>query len=134
MIICLKPLCRNWTGYNEHNCILIWTHTVQIHLYTQLVFQSYIFWTLHQSLIFDSGTQLLRALENGVSAYPKLEGRFPQVSGVSFGFNPNKPPGKRVIASSVKVHGYPVRLDHVRTNVHMYSVIYIFFKNWLTQI
>ena len=28
-----------------------------------------------------TGTQLLSALENGVSQYPKLEGRFPQVSG-----------------------------------------------------
>jgi hypothetical protein len=26
-----------------------------------------------------SGAQLLEALENGVSMYPKLEGRFPQV-------------------------------------------------------
>jgi hypothetical protein len=31
-----------------------------------------------------TGQQLLEALENGVSQYPKLEGRFPCVSGVKF--------------------------------------------------
>ena len=31
-----------------------------------------------------TGSQLLEALENGVSKYPELEGRFPQLSGVSF--------------------------------------------------
>ena len=31
-----------------------------------------------------SGNQLHEALENGVSQYPKLEGRFPCVSGCDF--------------------------------------------------
>lgn len=39
---------------------------------------------------------MLEALENSVSMYPKLEGRFPQVAGINFGFDPNQPPGKRV--------------------------------------
>eukprot|EP01047_Picozoa_sp_COSAG01_P099208 COSAG01_NODE_29267_length_641_cov_1.376384_1_plen_94_part_10 len=43
-----------------------------------------------------SGTQLHRALENGVSQYPKLEGRFPCVSGVRFSFDPALPPNARV--------------------------------------
>lgn len=58
-----------------------------------------------------SGRQLITALENGVSQYPKKEGRFPQVAGVSFGFNPTRPPGNRVAVSSVCVQGEPVRLD-----------------------
>lgn len=33
-----------------------------------------------------NGEQVHRALENGVSQYPKLEGRFPQVSGLRFSF------------------------------------------------
>lgn len=33
-----------------------------------------------------NGEQVHRALENGVSQYPKLEGRFPQVAGISFSF------------------------------------------------
>lgn len=43
-----------------------------------------------------SGKCLKAAVENSVSAYPKLEGRFPQVSGISFAFDPNKDPGQRV--------------------------------------
>ena len=43
------------------------------------------------------------ALENGVSSYPKLEGRFPQVAGLSFGFDPEKPPYSRVDPLFVRV-------------------------------
>lgn len=38
----------------------------------------------------------MSALENGVSQYPKLEGRFPQISGLKFAFNPKLPIGSRV--------------------------------------
>ncbi|GBN78831.1 Trifunctional nucleotide phosphoesterase protein YfkN [Araneus ventricosus] len=50
-----------------------------------------------------SGEQLHKALENGVSQYPKLEGRFPQVSGMTFAFDPTKPPGKRVDPQYIKI-------------------------------
>ena len=49
------------------------------------------------------GDQLHQALENGVSQWPKLEGRFPQVSGITFAFDPSKPPGHRVDPDYVKV-------------------------------
>lgn len=42
-------------------------------------------------------------LENGVSMYPKLEGRFPQVAGVSFGFDCRKPVGCRVDPDLVRI-------------------------------
>ncbi|GAB4813881.1 hypothetical protein N2152v2_000927 [Parachlorella kessleri] len=58
-----------------------------------------------------TGRQLLAALENGVSQYPALEGRFPQVSGIDFAFDPSKPPRSRVEAPSVMVNGTPLRLD-----------------------
>jgi len=48
-------------------------------------------------------TQLLEVLENGVSQWPALEGRFPCVSGVSFDFNQTAPSGRRVIRDSVRV-------------------------------
>ncbi|GMH67196.1 hypothetical protein TrRE_jg1432, partial [Triparma retinervis] len=48
-----------------------------------------------------TGAQLLLALENGVSQYPRLEGRFPQVSGVSFTFDAGNPAGSRVVPGSV---------------------------------
>jgi 5'-nucleotidase len=42
-------------------------------------------------------------LENGVSQYPKLEGRFPQVAGVSFGFDPTETPGSRVDPQFIRI-------------------------------
>ncbi|XP_030369481.1 uncharacterized protein LOC115620395 isoform X2 [Scaptodrosophila lebanonensis] len=50
-----------------------------------------------------SGKVLWEALENGVSAYPKLEGRFPQVAGLSFAFDPQKPPGERIDPQLIQV-------------------------------
>ncbi|XP_035221004.1 trifunctional nucleotide phosphoesterase protein YfkN-like isoform X2 [Stegodyphus dumicola] len=50
-----------------------------------------------------SGEQLYKALENGVSQYPKLEGRFPQVAGIQFAFDPTKPPGQRIDPQYIKV-------------------------------
>lgn len=45
--------------------------------------------------------------------YPKLEGRFPQVSGLVFGFNPDKPSGKRIDAKDVKIQDEPLDLEKV---------------------
>ncbi|GMH75889.1 hypothetical protein TL16_g06902 [Triparma laevis f. inornata] len=55
-----------------------------------------------------SGDQLIEALENGVSQYPRLEGRFPQISGVSFVYDAALEPMSRVVRSSVQVHGSPI--------------------------
>ncbi|XP_028410070.1 uncharacterized protein LOC114532703 [Dendronephthya gigantea] len=62
-----------------------------------------------------SGAQLLVALNNGVSQYPKLEGRFPQVSGMTFAYDPDMEPGQRVIESSVKVGGKNLELTRQYT-------------------
>ncbi|KAF5300545.1 hypothetical protein FQR65_LT09166 [Abscondita terminalis] len=50
-----------------------------------------------------SGKQVLATLENAVSQYPKLEGRFPQVAGVSFAFDPRKPSGQRVDPNLIRI-------------------------------
>ena len=57
-----------------------------------------------------TGKALLEAIENSVSAYPALEGRFPQVSNITFEFDPKKPPDHRVLWT--EVGGKP--LEHVR--------------------
>jgi 2',3'-cyclic-nucleotide 2'-phosphodiesterase (5'-nucleotidase family) len=44
-----------------------------------------------------SGTNLLAALENGVSQVENKAGRFPQVSGLRLTYNPGKPAGNRVL-------------------------------------
>lgn len=54
-------------------------------------------------VLHSSGEKLVQALENGVSQYPKLEGRFPQVAGVQFVFDPKAEPGSRIIRDLVKV-------------------------------
>ncbi|XP_066020776.1 5'-nucleotidase isoform X2 [Pocillopora verrucosa] len=58
-----------------------------------------------------TGDQILEALENGVSQWPKLEGRFPQVAGIKFSFNPDKDPGCRILEDSVSINNEPLVKD-----------------------
>ncbi|KAB0805200.1 hypothetical protein PPYR_02170 [Photinus pyralis] len=58
-----------------------------------------------------TGEQVLATLENAVSQYPKLEGRFPQVAGLSFAFDPRKPPGQRVDVSLIRIGDEYVKLQ-----------------------
>ena len=56
-----------------------------------------------------TGSAIEAALENAVSKYPALEGRFPQISGITFSFDPSKPPMGRT--SEVMIGGIPVGPD-----------------------
>ncbi|KAK4121503.1 Metallo-dependent phosphatase [Parathielavia appendiculata] len=60
-----------------------------------------------------TGKGIWDALENGVSLYPALEGRFPQVSGIAFKFDPSRHAGSRIV--SAEIGGLP--LDHDRIYV-----------------
>uniref|UniRef100_A0A8D0LB87 Ecto-5'-nucleotidase n=1 Tax=Sphenodon punctatus TaxID=8508 RepID=A0A8D0LB87_SPHPU len=60
-----------------------------------------------------TGGELLEALENGVYRYPALDGRFPQVSGIEFGFDPNAEPGHRILRDSVKIQGQYLKKNRV---------------------
>ncbi len=67
-----------------------------------------------------SGADLMAALENGVSQVEAKAGRFPQVSGLHFVYNPDKPVGSRVVA--VQVGGKaldPTATYRVATNDYM---------------
>jgi len=57
------------------------------------------------------GSQVLAALENSVSQVEKGAGRFAQVSGLSFTYDPTAPAGARV--SEVMIAGAPLNLDTV---------------------
>lgn len=57
------------------------------------------------------GSQVLAALENGVSQVEKGAGRFPQVSGLTYVFDASAPAGSRV--SEVMVAGAPLDPDKV---------------------
>lgn len=76
------------------------------------------------ALIVIIGRQIVEALENGVSMYPKLEGRFPQVAGVSFAFDPNKPPGQRIDPAFVRIGDEYLNLEqmyHLATKSYLHS-------------
>ena len=55
-----------------------------------------------------TGSQLIELLENGVSCYPTLEGRFPMVSNIEFEFDPTKPAFSRIVPGIIKVAGLPL--------------------------
>ena len=57
------------------------------------------------------GSDLLVALENGVSQVEEVQGRFPQVAGLTYAFDASKPPGERVSDVMVVQDGEPVALD-----------------------
>jgi len=58
-----------------------------------------------------TGEQIWKALENGVCQYPKLEGRFPQVAGMRFAFDPSKPPKERIDPKHIKIGDEYLQLD-----------------------
>ncbi|KAJ8414026.1 hypothetical protein AAFF_G00066240 [Aldrovandia affinis] len=58
-----------------------------------------------------TGQQLYEGLENSVRNYPALDGRFPQVAGIQFGFDPQGNPGCRVVEETIKVQGQNLDKD-----------------------
>jgi len=60
-----------------------------------------------------TGQDIWHGLENGVSKWPATEGRFPQVSGLSFVFDSRKAAGQRLV--SVTIKGAPLQLDRQYT-------------------
>ena len=67
---------------------------------------------------------MIAALINGVSQYPRHEGRFPQVAGVKFAFDPSEPPPRRVDARYVWIQGEPLDLKRVRAESDVRSAHY----------
>lgn len=72
-------------------------------LYTMLPFENEIL------VVRVTGQQLWEALENGVSLAGQAAGRFPQVSGLRFTFDPQAPVGNRVL--SVRIGDAPLEPD-----------------------
>ncbi|CCQ98680.1 putative 5'-nucleotidase [[Clostridium] ultunense Esp] len=63
-----------------------------------------------------TGEQIWTALENGVSQVEQGAGRFPQVSGLRFSWDPNKPAGQRIWKVEVKnVDGTYSPIDRTKT-------------------
>ena len=56
-----------------------------------------------------TGKILKKILENGLSLWPKYDGRWPLTSGLSFKFDPSKPPGDRIVEGSLTTtEGVPI--------------------------
>lgn len=60
-----------------------------------------------------TGSDIINALETGVSLIPGKLGRFPWVSNIFFKFNSTKPRGQRVLIHSVKISGKPIDLNKI---------------------
>ena len=58
------------------------------------------------TLVEVTGQTVWEALENGVDAYPELNGKFPQVSGIQYTFDASKPVGERIVSVTM-VDGTP---------------------------
>lgn len=59
------------------------------------------------------GKTLIDALENGLANWGSMKGGFPQVSGVKFEFDPDKPDYNKIIKSSIEVNGNPIQLNKI---------------------
>ncbi len=60
-----------------------------------------------------TGQQILDAMENGVSQVEKGSGRFPQVSGMEFVYDPSAPAGSRIV--SIKIGGEDLDVNKLYT-------------------
>ncbi len=54
------------------------------------------------------GSVFKAALENGVSAWPKFDGRYPSISGVSFSFDPSREIGSRINLEDILTESGPL--------------------------
>jgi 5'-nucleotidase/UDP-sugar diphosphatase len=61
------------------------------------------------------GADVVAALESGLSQIEEGKGRFPQVSGIKYSFDPTKPPGSRVVSVEVNEGGAFKPLDNAKT-------------------
>jgi len=73
-----------------------------------------------------TGEQIITALENGVSKVEEVAGRFPQVSGLKFTWDPGAEPGQRIVSAEVETSsGYQPIDDsatyRVATNDYVYQ-------------
>ncbi|KAK6355436.1 hypothetical protein TWF696_004533 [Orbilia brochopaga] len=62
-----------------------------------------------------SGKKIIAALENAFSKVPALEGRFPQVSGLTVTYDPDAEPFQRVREVTIGANREPIELDKLYT-------------------
>ncbi len=80
-----------------------------------------------------TGADIVAALENGLTDWPHDKGKFLQVHGITYGFDPEQPSGSRVDPKLVKVNGHDgkdeyIQLDKVCKGNSGIGIIIIFMK------
>jgi 5'-nucleotidase/UDP-sugar diphosphatase len=65
----------------------------------------------HLVVVAVKGSDLREAIENGLSRLPGTAGRFPQISGMRVEYDPQRPPGSRVV--SMEAGGVPLDPDRI---------------------
>lgn len=76
-----------------------------------------IFFNFVQWNISRKGSQLHQLLENCLSKYGQGGGRYPQVSNLSFAFDPAKEAGKRIDSRLIEVKQLALDLDKVNLKI-----------------
>lgn len=56
-----------------------------------------------------TGEKVIQGLENCISMYPNLSGRYSTFSGIEFTWDCTKKPFERVLAETVRINGKPIR-------------------------
>lgn len=112
-------ICDIMRHYHRADCTIMAAGTIrgdQIYPPGTLLFKDML-----NALPFEDPMVLLRvtgkaiwdALENGVSLWPAQEGRFPQVSGLSFEFDPGRERGKRLLSLEIGEEEYDPERKYV---------------------
>eukprot|EP01025_Chloroclados_australasicus_P029724 TRINITY_DN296_c0_g1_i1.p1 TRINITY_DN296_c0_g1~~TRINITY_DN296_c0_g1_i1.p1 ORF type:complete len:590 (+),score=60.98 TRINITY_DN296_c0_g1_i1:246-1772(+) len=58
-----------------------------------------------------TGENIIKMIENGVSQMPNADGRFMQVSGLRYAFDPRLEAGSKVVGVALVIDGYDVEID-----------------------
>ncbi len=82
-----------------------------------------------ENIIFDTivvvlakGSVLVQALENSVSMYPNLVGRYSAFSGIRFTWDCSQKPGERILMDTITIHNEPINLNRVcKVAVHSFA-------------
>lgn len=73
-------------------------------------------------VVLAKGSVLIEALENSVSMYPNLAGRYSAFSGIEFTWDCSRMPGERILVESIRIHSEPIDLDRVyKVAVHSFA-------------
>lgn len=73
-------------------------------------------------VVLAKGSVLVQALENSVSMYPNLAGRYSAFSGIGFTWDCSQKPGERILVKTIRIQNQPIDLNHdYKVAVHSFA-------------